>query len=587
MIITEKSILGKKWVLEDYKSHIAEKVKTQFKLPEIVARIVSQRCNDFQESADFLSPKLRSTLPNPFDLKDMEKACKRFVKAIKKGERIAVFGDYDVDGITSSSLLHLYFDEIGFTNFEIHIPEREEDGYGPSIPVFEKFISNKADLIITVDCGVTANEPISFAQKKGVDVVVLDHHEPQISLPKAHALVDPKRLDEDGENTYFAAVGVVFLFLVGVNKLLKEEKWFEENDLSPVNLMQFLDLVALGTVCDMVPLIKANRAFVATGLKILRKRENYGLKALADIGKAKYITEYHLGYVLGPRINAGGRVGASRIGLDLLTSKDVLTAEIMAEKLDKHNSKRKKIEAAILVQAKKIVDDNKDDHNPVIFVAEEKWHPGVMGIIAGRLKEHYARPTLAGVIDEDGIITGSGRSIKGIDFGKLVMKAKEKELLLEGGGHTMAVGFSCKKEKLDDLKKFLKEEIENQLNGEKLVQKINVSAILDAGALSFELAKTLSHLEPFGVNNREPIFVLKNAQLTKATVFGTGHLKCFFKASNGKSIVVLLFHGTSSKLGRAMLNNIGSSFDIVGYIRQNNWKGKTTIQFFIEDAVKC
>ncbi len=586
MILTEKSILGKKWLLADYKASLSEKLKTQFNIPELIAKIVSQRCDDIEKSDDFLNPKLRSSLPNPLDLKDMEKASKRFVKAIKKKERIAVFGDYDVDGITSSTLIHLYLDEIGHSDHEFHIPEREEDGYGPSIPVFEKFIKNKAGLIITVDCGITANKPIEFAQEKGVDVVVLDHHEPQISLPNAHALVDPKRLDEDGENTYFAAVGVVFLFLVAVNKLLKDEDWFSKNDKKSVDLMQFLDLVALGTVCDMVPLIKANRAFVATGLKVLRKRENYGIKALADVGKTTYIKEYHLGYVLGPRINAGGRVGFSRIGLDLLTAKDSLTAEIMAEKLDKFNVERKEIEGAILVQAQQHVDDNEDEHTPVIFVADENWHPGVMGIIAGRLKDQYGRPTLAGVIDKDGIITGSGRSIHGVDFGQLIMKAKEKGLVLEGGGHTMAVGFSCEKEKLEKLKKFLKEEVEKELGKEPLVQTINVNAVIDAGGLSYDLAKTLSHLEPFGVGNKEPVFVLKNAQLGKATLFGTGHLKCFFKASNGKTTIALLFGGTSSVLGKTLLNHIGESFDIVGHLRVNTWQGKTTIQFHLLDGVR-
>ncbi|MBN1783852.1 MAG: single-stranded-DNA-specific exonuclease RecJ [Alphaproteobacteria bacterium] len=587
MVLTEQSILNKKWVLEDYKESLATKLKTQFNLPELVARIISQRCPDIESSVAYLNPKLRSSLPNPFDLKDMEKAARRFVEAIEKKERVAVFGDYDVDGITSSAIMHLFFDEIGYTNCEFHIPEREEDGYGPSIPVFDKFIKNKADLIVTVDCGITANEPIAHAVEKGVDVVVLDHHEPQILLPKAHALVDPKRLDEDGENTYFAAVGIVFLFLVAVNKLLRESGWFTENNKKPVDLLQFLDLVALGTVCDMVPLIKANRAFVATGLKIMKQRENHGIKALADVGKAGVIKEYHLGFVLGPRINAGGRVGYSRIGLDLLTAKDTLTAEILAEKLDRFNTERKEIESAIFVQAQEHIDKEDEKHTPLILIAKENWHPGVMGIIAGRLKEHYGRPTLAGVIDENGIVNGSGRSITGIDFGQLIMKAKEKGLVLEGGGHIMAVGFTCRKEKLEELRVFLKEEIQKEIGEGPLTRTLGINAVIDAGGLSFEMANTLSHLEPFGVNNHEPIFMLKNAQLAKATLFGTGHLKCFFRASNGKSLVVLLFGGSSNPLGQTVLNHIGETFDLAGHLRVNAWQGQKTIQFHLLDAVKA
>lgn len=586
MVLSEKSILGKKWVLEEHKETLANKLKTQFNLPELVARVISQRCPDLESSTAYLNPKLRSSLPNPFDLKDMEKAAKRFVQAIEKKERIAVFGDYDVDGITSSAIIHLYFDEIGYTNHEFHIPEREEDGYGPSIKVFDKFIKNKADLIVTVDCGITANEPIAHAADKGVDVVVLDHHEPQITLPKAHALVDPKRLDEDGKNTYFAAVGIVFLFLVAVNKLLREAGWFTENNVKPVDLLQFLDLVALGTVCDMVPLIKANRAFVATGLKVMKQRDNHGIKALADVGKAGAIKEYHLGFVLGPRINAGGRVGYSRIGLDLLTAKDTLTAEILAEKLDRFNTERKEIETAIFVQAQEHIDADEDLHTPLILIAKEKWHPGVMGIIAGRLKEHYGRPTLAGVVDENGIVNGSGRSITGIDFGQLIMKAKEKGLVMEGGGHTMAVGFTCEQGKLEELRQFLKDEIQKEIGDEPLTQTLGVNAVIDAGGISFELANTLVHLEPFGVNNHEPIFLLKNAQLSKATLFGTGHLKCFFRASNGKSLVVLLFGGSSSPLGQSLLNHIGETFDLVGHLRVNAWQGQKTIQFHLLDAVK-
>ncbi|MBN2675993.1 MAG: single-stranded-DNA-specific exonuclease RecJ [Alphaproteobacteria bacterium] len=584
MIQVENSLNGKKWRLKDYSESLAQKIKLQFELPEIIARIISQRCKDIEETSTYLDPKVKLLLPNPTDFIDMEKGAKRFVSAIEKKEKIAVFGDYDVDGITSSSLLYNYLSAIKHEKSEFHIPEREEDGYGPSKTIFQKFIDNDAQLILTVDCGITANEPIAFAQEKGVDVVVIDHHEPQIILPKAHALIDPKRLDESGENTHFAAVGMVFIFLVMVNKLLKDANWFQENNIDPVNLIQFLDLVALGTVCDMVPLIGANRAFVTSGLKVMHQRHNKGIKALADIGKANVLKEYHLGFVLGPRINAGGRVGKSRTGFELLTATDDFLAEQLAEKLHHFNETRKDIEGAILVQSQDIIDNEKEDL-PFILVAERNWHPGVMGIIAGRLKERYGKPTLAAMIDEDGNVNGSGRSIPGVDLGRLIMKAKEKDIITEGGGHMMAVGFSCREEKLPALREFMKEEMNQILGGEPLLQILNLDAVLDAGALSFELADKLSHIEPFGMGNPEPIFMLKNAQLTKVMVFGTGHLKSFFRASNGNSLVVLAFGMAGSEVGKTLLTHVGSKFDLAGYMRINIWQGNKTIQFHLNDAV--
>ena len=413
---------------------------------------------------------------------------------------------------------------------------------------------------------------------------MIDHHEPQIVLPKAHALIDPKRLDESGENTYFAAVGMVFIFLVMVNKLLREKGWFEKKNRQPVDLLQFLDLVALGTVCDMMPLIKANRAFVSTGLKVMRKRENKGIKALADTGKAHILKEYHLGFVLGPRINAGGRVGQSRIGFDLLTIQDDFLAEQLAEKLNQFNEKRKDIESAIFVQAREIV-DTKETEDPLIVVAQRNWHPGVMGIIAGRLKEYYGRPTLAAVIAEDGTVNGSGRSISGINLGQLIMKAKEKNLLIEGGGHMMAVGFTCHEDKIEALSEFLNEEISQMLGAEPITQTLSLDAVLDTGALNFELADKLARMEPFGIGNPEPVFMLKNAQLTKAMVFGSGHLKCFFRASNGNSIVALAFGGAQTDMGQTFLNHVGEKFDLAGHLRINVWQSRKSIQFHLLDAV--
>ncbi|MDR1691690.1 MAG: single-stranded-DNA-specific exonuclease RecJ [Rickettsiales bacterium] len=579
----KKSLLGKTWKQKEFSNRQCDMIAQRFNLSPIISQILTSREIPIEDIENYLNPKVRNLLPNPFDFKDMEKAIKRVIQAIKNKETIAIFGDYDVDGATSSAILYDFLRYLDIPLL-IHIPDREEDGYGPNKRVFQKFKDQGATLCITVDCGVTAFEAIEYANETGLETVVIDHHEAEHKLPPAHAIVNPKRLDDPNPHKYFAAVGVVFLFLVGLNSKLKEEIFYTKNNIEAPDLLKYLDLVALGTVCDVVPLIHANRAFVKTGLLQIQSRKNLGLKTLCDIsGIKECVDSFHLGFILGPRINAGGRIGESETGTRLLLTNDEVEAQILANKLNDLNLKRKNLEAIILDDVNELLEEQ--DIANFIFLAQPHWHTGIKGNIASRLKEKYNRPTFIGTVEEDGTINGSCRSVEQIDMGQIILKAKEQGILLEGGGHKMAAGFSLKTEKVEEFKRLLNEEIEKQLNGQEFKNIVEIDAIIDAGALTLDLAKELNSLSPFGAQNEEPTFVLKDARLHHTQVFSNKHIKSTFKSSTNKSIDVLMFNYTKNDLSNALLQNIGSSFELAGKIKINNWKNRQQIQFLLEDAV--
>ncbi len=580
----EKSLLGRKWIEKKRDPAITEKIIERYNVPDILASIMTARGITLETVDAFLNPKLKSSLPNPFDFKDMEKGVDRIIEAIKHQEKIAIFGDYDVDGITSSSVLYSFLTDIGIENIELYIPDREDDGYGPNKKVFRGFKEKGVNLVITVDCGITAFDVLEDAKSIGLDVIVIDHHEAEAKLPPAAAVIDPKRLDEDTIHTYYAAVGVVFLFIVGLNKKLREAKFYQ--NVAEPNMMKYLDLVALGTVCDVVPLVHSNRAYVHTGLQIINQRNNIGLKKLADVSGIKTkVDSFHLGYILGPRINAGGRVGKAETGAKLLLAKDDVSAEVLAEKLNNFNITRKDIEHEILMEALDQLEPIIDDEKHLIFLAEKNWHTGVMGIIAGRLKEKYNLPVCIGTIDEDGWINGSGRSVEGVDLGRAIINAKEKGILKEGGGHSMAAGFTCHVDNKEDFARFIRENIKSQVGDKGIQKQVPVDAVIDTGAVNIRLAEQLEQLMPYGMCNEEPTFILMNARLSKAQNFGKGHIRCFFQGSNGKSINVVAFNMSDTSIGRTLNDHLGEVFHLLGKVRINNWQGKKSIQFFLEDAV--
>lgn len=563
----------------------AELIAQRFALPLPVARIIASRGIPVDDVANFINPKLQNLMPDPFCMKDMEKAAKRIAEAIVKKQKVAIIGDYDVDGATSSSVLRLYLESVGIEP-EIHIPERDE-GYGPSRQAFDEFAAFGAELVITVDCGTTAFDVFDYAGSLNIPVIVLDHHEAEVRLPEVYAVVNPKRLDESDDYPYLkymAAVGVVFCTIVAVNRELRKQGFFAGRE--EPNLLQWLDLVALGTVCDVVPLLGLNRAFVRQGLRIMSLRSNTGLRALIDkSGISEAPSAFHLGYVLGPRINACGRVGEASLGNKLLCSRDDFQAGQLADKLNEFNAQRKEIEAYVLLSAIEMLEGTPQEY-PIAFAAGKDWHQGVVGIVAGKLKERYNVPAFVMSIEPDEV-KGSARSVPGVDLGALIIAAKEKGLLTKGGGHTMAAGFSLPEDKIEAFRRFAGEYVRQKLGEEDVAPVIEVDSALDLLGANTDFAAALELLEPFGAGNAEPKIVLEHVRVVKPGIVGAGHVRCFLTSGNGGSLKAMAFKIADTELGKTLLNSQGAVFDIAGVLRRDNWQGRNSVQFIIDDAIRC
>ncbi len=563
----------------------AELIAQRFALPLPVARIIASRGIPVDDVANFINPKLQNLMPDPFCMKDMEKAAKRIAEAIVKKQKVAIIGDYDVDGATSSSVLRLYLESVGIEP-EIHIPERDE-GYGPSRQAFDEFAALGAELVITVDCGTTAFDVFDYVGSLNIPVIVLDHHEAEVRLPEVYAVVNPKRLDESDDYPYLkymAAVGVVFCTIVAVNRELRKQGFFAGRE--EPNLLQWLDLVALGTVCDVVPLLGLNRAFVRQGLRIMSLRSNTGLRALIDkSGISEAPSAFHLGYVLGPRINACGRVGEASLGNKLLCSRDDFQAGQLADKLNEFNAQRKEIEAYVLLSAIEMLEGTPQEY-PIAFAAGKDWHQGVVGIVAGKLKERYNVPAFVMSIEPDEV-KGSARSVPGVDLGALIIAAKEKGLLTKGGGHTMAAGFSLSEDKIEAFRRFAGEYVRQKLGEEDVAPVIEVDSALDLLGANTDFAAALELLEPFGAGNAEPKIVLEHVRIVKPGIVGAGHVRCFLTSGNGGSLKAMAFKIADTELGKTLLNSQGAVFDIAGVLRRDNWQGRNSVQFIIDDAIRC
>ena len=563
----------------------AELIAQRFALTLPVARIIASRGIPVDDVANFINPKLQNLMPDPFCMKDMEKAAKRIAEAIVKKQKVAIIGDYDVDGATSSSVLRLYLESVGIEP-EIHIPERDE-GYGPSRQAFDEFAAFGAELVITVDCGTTAFDVFDYAGSLNIPVIVLDHHEAEVRLPEVYAVVNPKRLDESDDYPYLkymAAVGVVFCTIVAVNRELRKQGFFAGRE--EPNLLQWLDLVALGTVCDVVPLLGLNRAFVRQGLRIMSLRSNTGLRALIDkSGISEAPSAFHLGYVLGPRINACGRVGEASLGNKLLCSRDDFQAGQLADKLNEFNAQRKEIEAYVLLSAIEMLEGTPQEY-PIAFAAGKDWHQGVVGIVAGKLKERYNVPAFVMSIEPDEV-KGSARSVPGVDLGALIIAAKEKGLLTKGGGHTMAAGFSLPEDKIEAFRRFAGEYVRQKLGEEDVAPVIEVDSALDLLGANTDFAAALELLEPFGAGNAEPKIVLEHVRVVKPGIVGAGHVRCFLTSGNGGSLKAMAFKIADTELGKTLLNSQGAAFDIAGVLRRDNWQGRNSVQFIIDDAIRC
>ena len=579
---SEKSLSGCIWKQSPYDVRQAEVISQRYNLPSIVAGIIAARGIAVNGVDNFLFPKLQTLMPNPSVMKDVDRAAIKIAETIIKNKKIGIIGDYDVDGATSSSVLRLFLESVGI-NPIVHIPEREE-GYGPSNLAFDKFKAQGIDFVITVDCGTSAFDVLQYAKQQGFEVVVIDHHEAEVRLPDVYALVNPKRLDEDNEYPYLkymAAVGVVFTTIVAINRELRNQGFYVSH--SEPKLLQWLDLVALGTICDVVPLVGLNRAFVRQGLKIMSQRQNIGLKALMDkSGLTEAPTAFHIGYMLGPRINACGRVGDASLGNKLLCSRVDSEAEALAAKLDEFNITRKEIENYVLEQAITMLDSKVSEY-PIAFVVGDDWHQGVIGIVAGKLKERYNLPSFVMSIEDDEV-KGSARSIPQVDLGALIISAKEQGIITKGGGHTMAAGFSLNEDKIEEFRKFVGEYVKAKLGEEAIVPILEYDGVLDVMGATPELAENLEMLEPYGAGNSEPKLVIKNVRFKKASIVGSGHVRCFLSSGSSGGIKAMAFRSADNDLGQAILNSHNDVFDVLGTLRKDNWMGRNSVQFIIDDA---
>ena len=584
MDYAKKSLGGNFWAKTQADERLVETLCQRLGLPYVICRILASRGITADGAENFLNPKLQNLMPNPSCLKDMDKAAKRLAAAVVAGEKIGIIGDYDVDGATSSSVLRRFLEFFGLKVL-VHIPDRDE-GYGPSFQAFEEFAAQNIKLVVTTDCGTTAFEELDSAAADGFDVLVIDHHEAEVRLPKVMAVVNPKRLDEENDYPYLkylAAVGVVYLLIVAVNRELRNNGFYEEHP-AP-DLLTLLDLVALGTVCDVVPLLGLNRAYVKQGLKIMSKRQNEGIKALADVaGLNEAPTAFHLGYILGPRINAGGRVGDASVGNRLLCANDAETAKALAEELNKFNIERKDIEAYVLLQAIEQLESAPQKY-PMAFVFGTDWHQGVIGIVAGKLKERYNLPAFVMSVEHDEV-KGSARSIPGVDLGALIMAAKEKGILTKGGGHVMAAGFSLCEENMEAFRQFVGEYISDKLGDENVVPVMDIDGVVSFSGANLDLAEKLQSIEPFGAGNPEPRIVIENVKIVRPSIIGSGHVRCFLSGdNNGGSLKAIAFRAADNAIGAAMLQTRGERFNVAGQLRKDIWQGKTFVQFVIEDMM--
>jgi single-stranded-DNA-specific exonuclease len=574
------SVSGKNWISKEFNSDEIQFFKTNFFLDEIVAKLISIRKIKKEEVKFFLEPQIKNILPNPYILKDMDKAVERAEKAILQKEKIGIFGDYDVDGATSTAILGKYFELLNIP-FEIYIPDRKDEGFGPNEKGFSKFINLGVNLIFTVDCGTLSYEPMEFAKKKNIDVIILDHHQSETKLPSAHSIVNPNRFDDRSDLNYLCAAGVCFMFLVALNKTLRDMNWFSDNSIKEPELIEVLDLVSLGTICDVVPLIGLNRAIVHQGLKIIKRKKNLGLKTLIEVSSiVSNITSYHLGYVLGPRINAGGRVGKSTHGANLLLSQNPKDTFKLAVDLNTYNKERQILESELL---KKILNTNYENNSdPVIILYGENWHEGIIGIIAARVKEKFNKPAIIISINK-GVGKGSGRSIHGFDLGSTVIGAVQSGLLTKGGGHKMAAGFTIDVNKIDEFKEFVFKKFKSiNIN---LEEKKNYyfDAEIAPSAINIEFFEKVNLLAPFGSGNPEPRFVIRDVKLINSKIVGEKHIKNVFIGSDSSTLKTISFNTVETELGSYLLKKNIKPFNIAGKLSLNEWRGQKNVEFIIDD----
>lgn len=583
----ERSVSGQRWRqrLDQAGLNRALAMAQTHGLPELIARVLAGRGVAVPDAPAFLEPTIRDLMPDPYLLGDCEAAAERLARAIDRGEHVAIFGDYDVDGAASAALMHRFLFHFG-VEARIYIPDRIFEGYGPNPTAIGQLIDDGASLIVTVDCGSTSLEALAVAAGRDIDVVVIDHHQVGHALPQALAIVNPNREDDLSGQGHLCAAGVVFLVLVALHRLMRKRG---DPRAASLDLLALLDLVALATVCDVVPLKGLNRAYVVKGLIAARHMSNPGLAALfAKAGIGGPVTPYHLGFLVGPRINAGGRIGDAALGSRLLTLDDPGRAAEIAAKLDDLNRDRQEMEKAMLAEAEAeaLAEYGTGEHVAVIVTARDKWHPGIVGLIAARLKEKFRRPAFAIAFDLSGRGTGSGRSIAGFDMGRLVRAAVDEGILIKGGGHAMAAGLTVERSNLGRLRAFFEDMARNQVSALVADEVLEVDGALGASGATFDLIDQLEKAGPYGSGHPQPVFALPFHRIQECRYVGTNHLRVTLQAMDGSRLEAMAFRAIDTDLGRFLLSSRGEQAHVAGTLSADHWQGSRRIQFRIVDAAR-
>src|SRR6201746_342550 len=554
-------------------------IAQRYQLPEMLSRVLAGRDVELDAVEDFLDPTIRKLMPDPYTVTQMEAAAKRIADAALRREKVAIFGDYDVDGATSAALLAWHLRHCGLDPL-IHIPDRIFEGYGPNTEAVRMLAEKGATLLIAVDCGTTSLEPLAEARRLGMSSVVIDHHQCGDQLPEVDALVNPNRADDLSGLGHLAAVGLVLVTLVAVNRELRGRGFWNAERPEP-DLLGMLHHVALGTVADVAPLTGLNRAFVAKGLIAMRRRDHVGHTALMDVSRLNGPPEaWLLGFMLGPRINAGGRIGRADLGVRLLLEGDISEAARIAAELGPLNTQRRGLRqmAEAQAEAEALASLGLEDKGAVIVTASEGWHPGVVGLVASRLKEKFSRPAFAIALEPGGIGTGSGRSISGVDLGKAVRQAVKDGLLMKGGGHAMAAGVTLRKERLAEFRAFMESALARDVASSRHENELFIDGAVSARGVTTEFAATLNPARPLGSGKPEPALALPSQQPRYADEVGQAHLRLRFKSGDGAIVNGIAFRSIGQKLGNALVQNRGQPLHVAGSLAVDRWQGTERVQ---------
>ncbi len=588
----ENSLMQARWVFPKTEQNIVARIARTHGVPEIIARLLNARGVAENDVDAFLYPKLSKHFPDPFVMAGMADMASFMAAAISAGRKIGIFADFDVDGATSSAVLLRFLRHLG-QEPPVYIPDRLAEGYGPNVPALKKLKEQGAEIVVICDCGITAFDVIEQGRALELDIIVLDHHEAEDRLPAATHVINPKRKDDKSGYTMLAACGVTFLACVAINAKLRETGFYSTKNISEPSLKDWLDIVALGTVCDMVPLKGPNRLFVRFGFERMAQRANPGIRALLEVARVTGApSPYTAGFVLGPRINAGSRVHKADLGARILSTDDAEEARNIAFTLNDCNDKRKELQAEMLAHAVNIVEDEGLHRNPVIVVGSEGWHPGLSGLVAGNLKEKYGKPSvvIAWGPGDGGRMEGkgSGRSIPGVNMGAAFIDARNREILYKGGGHAMAAGFTLFRDRFDDFRAFLNDHVGSQIKTGAVAAETVIDGVLSVRGAAMDFVKIIqNHFGPFGQDHAEPLFVLPHVRVHMADVVGSDHVRCMVSDwEGGGRLKAVAFRSRDTELGQALLRPGAGDYPLhlAGSFKINEWQGRESVELHITDA---